>query len=133
MNELLISHLSQPVNGASSNPITRINLQHSPKVFSTKFVLFHTLVQESTLYQDRYIGFIIFKNLHNKCWSEHSPLSLYGDQENDMVQIIRYVVELMDRPSHNPNLFKLQLQNCIHTPTKIYIGTAIIDKSAFRW
>lgn len=61
----LVCQLGQPVNGTSSNPITRINLQNSPKVFRPKSVLLHAFIQERTLYKDRNVCFIIFQHLHN--------------------------------------------------------------------
>ena len=40
----LLCHLSQAVNGTSRNPINRINLQNSPKVFCPKLVLLHAFI-----------------------------------------------------------------------------------------
>lgn len=62
----LVRQLSQAVNGTSCNPITRINLQNSPKVFWPQLVLLHAFIEECTLYKDRHVCFIVFQNLHKK-------------------------------------------------------------------
>ena len=54
------------MNGTSCNPITRINLQNSPKVFWPQLVLLHAFIEECTLYKDRHVCFIMFQNLHKK-------------------------------------------------------------------
>lgn len=56
----LIGHFVQAMNSASSNSVTRINLQHHPQVFCTKSVLLHTLIQKSSLYKNGYICIIMF-------------------------------------------------------------------------
>lgn len=70
---LIASHLSQTMNGTSSNSIARIEFHNSPEVFGPELVFLHALVKKSTLYEDWYIWVIMLQHLHKIM----QPMSLF--------------------------------------------------------